>query len=89
MSLSPIERARRQGEAAATVAGELDRIAYRLRQGAISFETAAEGLRALAFDLDDVNPTRVVRRPVPPCPCECNHGGFCGGCGHAGCGGRR
>lgn len=27
--------------------------------------------------------------PKPgPCPCECNHGGFCGGCGHAGCGGR-
>lgn len=25
---------------------------------------------------------------VPPCPCECNHGGFCGGCGHAGCGRR-
>jgi hypothetical protein len=24
-----------------------------------------------------------------PCPCECNRGGFCGGCGHAGCGGRR
>jgi hypothetical protein len=24
-----------------------------------------------------------------PCGCECNHGGFCGGCGHAGCGGRR
>lgn len=23
------------------------------------------------------------------CPCECNRGGFCGGCGHAGCGGRR
>ena len=20
------------------------------------------------------------------CPCECNSGGFCGGCGHAGCG---
>lgn len=19
------------------------------------------------------------------CPCECNSGGFCGGCGHAGC----
>ncbi len=19
------------------------------------------------------------------CPCECNRGGFCGGCGHAGC----
>ncbi len=25
---------------------------------------------------------------VAPCPCECNAGGFCGGCGHAGCGGR-
>ncbi|MFE7277501.1 hypothetical protein [Streptomyces sp. NPDC057623] len=23
------------------------------------------------------------------CPCLCNSGGFCGGCGHAGCGGRR
>lgn len=22
---------------------------------------------------------------VGPCPCECNSGGFCGGCGHAGC----
>ena len=22
------------------------------------------------------------------CGCECNRGGFCGGCGHAGCGGR-
>jgi hypothetical protein len=21
------------------------------------------------------------------CPCECNSGGFCGGCGHAGCSG--
>lgn len=26
---------------------------------------------------------------VGPCPCECNSGGHCGGCGHAGCGGRR
>lgn len=23
------------------------------------------------------------------CPCECSRGGFCGGCGHAGCGARR
>lgn len=23
------------------------------------------------------------------CGCECCHGGFCGGCGHAGCGGRQ
>ncbi len=22
------------------------------------------------------------------CGCECNSGGFCGGCGHAGCGRR-
>lgn len=29
------------------------------------------------------------RRPVGPCPCECNTGGRCGGCGHTGCGGRR
>lgn len=24
-----------------------------------------------------------------PCPCECNRGEFCGGCGHTGCGRRR
>lgn len=30
-----------------------------------------------------------ARRRVGPCPCECNRGGFCGGCGHAGCAGRR
>lgn len=29
-----------------------------------------------------------VKKRVGPCPCECNSGGFCGGCGHAGCGGR-
>ncbi|GCB94688.1 hypothetical protein SALB_07489 [Streptomyces noursei] len=29
------------------------------------------------------------RRPTGLCPCPCNSGGFCGGCGHAGCGGRR
>jgi len=27
-------------------------------------------------------------RTTGPCPCECNRGGFCGGCGHAGCGRR-
>lgn len=26
---------------------------------------------------------------VGPCPCACNSGGWCGGCGHGGCGGRR
>jgi hypothetical protein len=28
-------------------------------------------------------------RDVAPCLCECTRGGFCGGCGHAGCGRRR
>ncbi|MER6386203.1 hypothetical protein ACWDBP_00240 [Streptomyces sp. NPDC001233] len=28
-------------------------------------------------------------RSARPCPCPCSSGGFCGGCGHAGCGGRR
>lgn len=27
-------------------------------------------------------------RSAGRCPCPCNGGGFCGGCGHAGCGGR-
>jgi len=30
----------------------------------------------------------IRRRSTGPCPCECSRGGFCGGCGHAGCGGR-
>lgn len=29
------------------------------------------------------------RRAAGHCPCPCNGGGFCGGCGHAGCGARR
>lgn len=49
------------------------------------------GLRAVNDDpaLD----ASVARHPAGkrltgPCPCACNSGGFCGGCGHAGCGGR-
>ena len=34
-------------------------------------------------------PRREYRGGTSGCPCECNSGGFCGGCGHAGCGGRR
>ena len=30
----------------------------------------------------------LVNRYASICSCECNRGGFCGGCGHAGCGGR-
>jgi hypothetical protein len=33
-------------------------------------------------------PYCICDTPIPPCPCECNSGGFCGGCGHAGCGRR-
>lgn len=33
-------------------------------------------------------PVPTVARVAGPCPCECNRGGFCGGCGHAGCGRR-
>lgn len=29
-----------------------------------------------------------LRQLMRGCPCACNSGGFCGGCGHAGCGGR-
>jgi hypothetical protein len=45
--------------------------------------------------LDDDTDSEPLARPPAgppwpgPCPCECNSGGFCGGCGHAGCGGRR
>ena len=31
---------------------------------------------------------RAPRAAVGPCGCECCRGGFCGGCGHAGCGRR-
>jgi len=30
-----------------------------------------------------------TRRPGGACGCACSSGGFCGGCGHAGCAGRR
>lgn len=31
---------------------------------------------------------RLDVKPVKPCSCPCNYAGWCGGCGHAGCGGR-
>ncbi len=39
---------------------------------------------ARAAELDTPLPF-APRRPVGACPCSCNRGGFCGGCGHAGC----
>lgn len=35
-----------------------------------------------------LTPPPATVRAAPPCPCACNSGGWCGGCGHAGCGGR-
>jgi len=48
----------------------------------------------LDIDVPDPAPTLAAalsrpRRFVGACPCACNSGGWCGGCGHAGCGGRR
>ncbi len=34
---------------------------------------------------DAAAPYGTVRQTVAPCFCECSRGGFCGGCGHAGC----
>lgn len=39
-------------------------------------------------EADFHNDAAAAAVPVGPCPCECNRGGFCGGCGHAGCGRR-
>jgi hypothetical protein len=34
------------------------------------------------------SPSHHQRPAAGPCPCDCNRGGWCGGCGHAGCGRR-
>ena len=52
-------------------------------------ELRAYNVRLARLDTDD--PPRdlfIVTVTGKPCPCECSAGGFCGGCGHAGCGGR-
>lgn len=58
---------------------------------------ASNGRTVCASCLSNPYRVSVVRTQPPPrfrladtgpCPCECNSGGFCGGCGHAGCGGR-
>ncbi|MFI1584751.1 hypothetical protein [Embleya sp. NPDC020630] len=38
--------------------------------------------------LEPPPPRRRKEPRTGPCLCPCNHGGFCGGCGHAGCGSR-
>jgi hypothetical protein len=77
-------------------------MAQRVRTaGAGESAEVADAMTALAARLDarakqgPVTSHRPTYTPprysqaVGPCPCECNSGGFCGGCGHAGCGGRR
>jgi hypothetical protein len=69
----------------------------------VSREALRATVQAHRADLDDPVRSRVksdqfyrdlmrnARREYPRqvgCGCECCFGGFCGGCGHAGCGGR-
>jgi hypothetical protein len=51
----------------------------------------ATSRRATAPPTPEPPPHPAARRPIGPCPCECNQGGFSGpcGCGHRGCGRRR
>ena len=51
-------------------------------------ERARERLRGLSKAEREAMLPEAVRPTPEPCPCDCNSGGFCGGCGHAGCGGR-
>ncbi|MCL7377034.1 hypothetical protein [Streptomyces sp. 35G-GA-8] len=65
--------------------------------------TARIGLLTVAIRYTTPDPTTLptTRIPAPdrhraargritgPCACPCNSGGFCHGCGHGGCGGRR
>lgn len=46
-------------------------------------------LTGIVLFVEDMLGWEVECERTPPCSCACNHGGFCGGCGHAGCGGRR
>ena len=51
---------------------------------------APEGTIRRLLSQDAHSPAPGSSRPATgPCPCACNSGGFCGGCGHAGCGARR
>jgi hypothetical protein len=92
-------------QAVRQIADELDRVSRRgdpvnlgeyLRETADRLRRIADG--AVSYPGEPYTSPRYagvgasrtrVRQPVGPCPCACNSGGFCGGCGHAGCGGRR
>ncbi|MGP3949635.1 hypothetical protein [Streptomyces sp. 7N604] len=63
--------------------GELDRLPLPERLRLLEAATRHTGPAPEAQQLP------AQRRTAGPCPCACTSGGFCGGCGHAGCGGRR
>jgi hypothetical protein len=51
---------------------------------------APEGTIRQMLSQDELPPVLGRSRAAAgPCPCACNRGGLCGGCGHAGCGARR
>jgi hypothetical protein len=60
------------------------------RQQAMDHSVVSVTLRPPKELVAEVNRRKKAmdRRAVGPCPCVCNSGGFCGGCGHAGCGRR-
>lgn len=46
------------------------------------------GVTSITSAADDDDDAVLPRRAIGHCPCVCSNGGFCGGCGHAGCGRR-
>lgn len=75
--------------------GELDRLDNSSLAVKLSaFETAAARTaeRPPAARTSSLTPWTATAgrntRRARPCSCACRSGGFCGGCGHAGCGGR-
>jgi hypothetical protein len=72
------------GFGSALTPDRLDRYIEAAELDAASYLAEAIALRALQR-----GPGGDAVSGAPPCPCECNRGGFCGGCGHPGCGRRQ
>ncbi|MFJ3987718.1 hypothetical protein ACIPWY_03485 [Streptomyces sp. NPDC090032] len=72
---------------------ELDQLPYEERTTLVAeavLRTETRPVATLNLPHPTPAPTRSAwRRPAGPCTCACSTGGFCGGCGHAGCTGRR
>lgn len=51
-------------------------------------DQAHDAVRALPGAATPPYPSVSRTAAAGPCPCACNSGSFCGGCGHAGCGRR-